>query len=50
MLTAASIAGIISKRFRQTAVLGHILAGLETDVNELKASGRSSSIIALKVC
>ncbi|SHJ65301.1 cation:proton antiporter [Paramaledivibacter caminithermalis] len=76
ILLAANIGGIISKRFKQPAVLGQILAGLvlgmgiiektetishlaeigviflmfiaglETDVNELKASGKSSSIIA----
>lgn len=77
ILLAANIGGIISKRFKQPAVLGQILAGLilglgiiektdtishlaeigviflmflaglETDVNELKASGKSSSLIAL---
>lgn len=77
ILLAANIGGIISKRFKQPAVLGQILAGLvlgmgiiektdtishlaeigviflmfiaglETDVNELKASGKSSSMIAL---
>lgn len=77
ILLAANIGGIISRRFKQPAVLGQILAGLvlgmgiiektdtishlaeigvvflmfiaglETDVNELKASGKSSSMIAL---
>ncbi|WP_432406963.1 cation:proton antiporter [Wukongibacter sp. M2B1] len=77
ILLAANIGGIISKKFKQPAVLGQILAGLilgmgilektetishlaeigvvflmfiaglETDVNELKASGKSSSMIAL---
>jgi len=77
ILLAANIGGIVSKRFKQPAVLGQILAGLilgmglmektetishlaeigvvflmfvaglETDVNELKASGKSSSLIAL---
>ncbi len=77
ILLAANIGGLVSKRFKQPAVLGQILvgiilgmgfiektetiehlaeigviflmfnAGLETDVNELKASGKSSSLIAL---
>lgn len=77
ILLAANIGGIVSKKFKQPAVLGQILvglilgmgilektetishlaeigvvflmfiAGLETDVNELKASGKSSSLIAL---
>ncbi len=77
ILLAANIGGLISKRFKQPAVLGQILvgvvlgaglmektvlvsrmaeigviflmfiAGLETDVNELKESGKSSSLIAL---
>lgn len=77
ILLAANIGGIISKKFKQPAVLGQILvglilgmgiiektdtinhlaeigviflmfiAGLETDVNELKSSGKSSSLIAL---
>lgn len=77
ILLAANIGGIISRKLKQPAVLGHIiagillgagiltktqsisemaeigviflmfLAGLETDVEELKSSGKSSSLIAL---
>ncbi|WIF96048.1 cation:proton antiporter [Caminicella sporogenes] len=77
ILLVANIGGVISRKFKQPAVLGQILAGiilgigiiektetiehiaeigviflmfiagLETDVNELKASGKSSSLIAL---
>lgn len=77
ILLAANIGGIISKKFKQPAVLGQIIAGvilgmgimektvfiedlgeigviflmfiagLETDVQELKDSGKSSSLIAL---
>ncbi|MCD6436329.1 MAG: cation:proton antiporter [Clostridiales bacterium] len=76
MLLAANIGRIISKKFKQPAVLGQILmgiilgmgivastelvshlaeigviflmfiAGLETDINELKKSGKSSFLIA----
>jgi Kef-type K+ transport system membrane component KefB len=76
ILLAANIGGIISKKLKQPAVLGQIIAGivlgigiiektefieqlgeigviflmfiagLETDVNELKESGKSSSLIA----
>jgi Kef-type K+ transport system membrane component KefB len=76
ILLAANIGGIISKKFKQPAVLGQIIAGvilgmglmektafiedigeigviflmfiagLETDVQELKDSGKSSSLIA----
>lgn len=77
ILLAANIGGIISRKFKQPAVLGQILvgvilgmgilekthmieslgelgviflmfiAGLETDVSELRASSKSSSLIAL---
>lgn len=77
ILLAANIGGIISKKLKQPAVLGQIIAGvilgmgimektefiedlgeigviflmfiagLETDVQELKDSGKSSSLIAL---
>lgn len=77
ILLAANIGGIISKKLKQPAVLGQIvagiilglgimhkteliehlaeigviflmfIAGLETDVEELKASSKSSSLIAL---
>jgi len=77
MLLAANIGGVISKKFKQPAVLGQILmgvilgmgimvktelvthlaeigviflmfiAGLETDIDELKESSKSSSLIAL---
>ena len=77
ILLAANVGGVISKKFKQPAVLGQIIAGiilgigivektefveqlgeigviflmfiagLETDVNELKESGKSSSLVAL---
>lgn len=76
VLMAAKVGGVISRKFKQPAVLGQIIvgivlgfvlketetilhmseigvvflmfiAGLETDVNELRASGKSSSMIAL---
>ncbi len=77
ILLAANIGGIISRKLKQPAVLGQIIAGvilgmgimdvtepmqqmsqigviflmfvagLETDVNELKESGKSSSLIAI---
>ncbi len=76
LLLAANIGGIISRKFKQPAVLGQIIAGiimgmvmekteiinsfseigilfflfiagLETDVEELKASGKSSTAIAV---
>ncbi len=76
LLLAANVGGLVSKRFKQPAVLGQIIAGmflgivmektelingiseigiilflfiagLETDVKELKASGKSSTAIAI---
>lgn len=76
LLLAANVGGLISKKFKQPAVLGQIIAGmlvglvmekteligglseigvilflfiagLETDVEELKASGKSSTAIAV---
>lgn len=75
VLMAAKLGGVVSKKLKQPAVLGQIIAGillgfvlqktetithmsdigvvflmfiagLETDVNELRASGKSSSMIA----